>query len=270
METFKQFVNKDSLTLDELVEVALNDNKITLSEDDAYLVEMIKDAYKTEALNEAIMTPSLTRPARPVQLSDKNKVPHPTDPIQKRIDQSEKKWKEYNAKAKVIIGAKEKPVSTRLITPGFFYHFKYKSKFYDLGKIDFFERNPLIACVDRTSKIVLGLNFHYLSPTERVAILNKLKQTYGAKWDNPKSQIDFTWEKAKIMFPGKAKRMIKAYLPNRIQECYAVPRQALYTLCQVDTSNFTPEVTKSTVWKNPSDIKGNRFSLEPKKNTNKK
>jgi hypothetical protein len=235
MIPFKQYIHNQSL--DNLVEIALTESKIELSQHDSYIVELIKEAYSKDFLTEA-----------------------PISSIQKRQNASDTKEKQYTDKAHEIIG-KDKLVSYQDIIPGNFYHYKYRAKGYEDNKLDFYERNPLIVCIDATKKIILGLNFHYVKPEIRTRYLDVLKRKYGKLWDNDQT-ISLSWDDAKSLFGVNANRMLKAYIPRRISECYQLHRLAFYTLCKVDSSNFTPEVTKSTVWKYPPDIKGNNFKID--------
>jgi hypothetical protein len=180
--------------------------------------------------------------------------------IKNRIAKSNQKWKDFTSNAKELLGRNSTPISPSIMNPGFCYFFKYRSKLYDRMEIDFYEQNPIIICVERKPKIILGLNFHYLSPAERKEMVRKLNiPTTITK--NPSTKIT-NWSIAKsVLGEDRAKRMLKAYLPNRISECYALVPYHLHLFSQLDMSNFTSDVNRTYVWRDWKNLRRNKFNL---------
>jgi endonuclease V-like protein UPF0215 family len=190
------------------------------------------------------------------QLDDRGMVA-----LKARISKSNQKWKDFTSNAKELIGANSKTVSPTIMTPGMCYFFKYRSKLYDKMEIDFYEQNPIIICIEKKPKVILGLNFHYLSPAERKEIVRKLNIPTSVNTKKLSTMIT-NWSIAKsVLGENRAKRMLKAYLPNRISECYALVPYHLHVFADLDMSNFTSDVTKTYVWKDWQNLKRNKFNL---------
>ena len=106
-------------------------------------------------------------------------------------------------------------ISPSRMQRGGFYTFEYISKLYEEDKLDFFDRQPLILCIDKNDEYMLGINFHYINTTAREKVINRLKKMYKNQWDTNKLLPNVSWDKFKKEMKY-ANFMVKLYIIENV------------------------------------------------------
>ena len=111
------------------------------------------------------------------------------------------------------VGDSAKGFSSRSkLQPGKIFTFGYDAKM--KKTLPYWDRFPLIVVLDVYSGGFMGLNFHYIKPTDRERFLHKLLKFSSQKGDpetfNSKAIFNITWDAVKTI-PG-ADKMIHKYL----------------------------------------------------------
>lgn len=117
------------------------------------------------------------------------------------------------------------------MTIGKMYFYEYDALHKD--ELPVWDRYPLIIpfnsyTADNGAKIVLGINFHYLSPKLRMIAFRALLEFRNAKAFNKKTKMKLSW--SKLMKLGNSKyykHAVKAYRMDQVQSKFVeVPAQS--------------------------------------------
>lgn len=121
-----------------------------------------------------------------------------------------------NVKIQGIL-AKKKAVAA--IRPGQMLTFKYESKLFGEGKLDHFDRSPLIIFLGYNEDgNFLGLNVHYIPPKVRAMVFSTLLKVEGNKKMRADVQLKVRWKLVKSIAKYKPlKYAIKAYRPDFVR-----------------------------------------------------
>jgi hypothetical protein len=119
---------------------------------------------------------------------------------------------------KTKVGDSAKGMRKRaVLKPGRMYTYGYDAK----GKatLPYWDRFPLIICLDVYKDGFLGLNFHYLSPIEREKFLRKVLKFASEKGDpekmSDKAHFRISWDAVKNI--NGADKMIHKYLYGHVK-----------------------------------------------------
>lgn len=102
------------------------------------------------------------------------------------------------------------------ITPGKLYFYVYDPKTKE--KLPFYDSFPLVLPIDIYAGGFMGLNFHYISPKERIALMDKLYETATNKNFNENTRITVSYDILKNVSKFSTfKPCLKKYLNGHIR-----------------------------------------------------
>ena len=130
---------------------------------------------------------------------------------------------------------------------GAFYTFEYDSKMYEEGTLEYYDKQPLILLLGKGGGYYLGLNFHYLPPSVRKDVLDRLKSRYNKQWSSNKVLPNVTWNNVR----GQVRHsqvMIKLYLENRIGNMSRVKNTEMDQVIDLPSEEFIG-ISSTELWK---------------------
>ena len=103
------------------------------------------------------------------------------------------------------------------LAPGKMYTFGYDAKLKAI--LPYWDKFPLIICLDANKDGFMGLNFHYLSPVDRMKFLNKIMKFATQKGEvedmTDKASFNISWDAVKTI--PNADKMIHKYLYGHVR-----------------------------------------------------
>mgnify|MGYP000978104175 CR=1 FL=1 len=132
---------------------------------------------------------------------------------------------------------------------GSFYFFKYKSKYYELKKLKYYDRQPLILCLKKEGKYMWGINFHYLPKRIRYKLLKVLSILNGEQFLTNRNLPKIKWDMFKIQVEFvKPQFLVKKYLLNRVDKPVKIKNTEMKQSIKTREEDFIG-VSAETVWK---------------------
>jgi len=137
---------------------------------------------------------------------------------------------------------------------GRMFFFFYDAKLKD--SLPYWDKFPLVIPIEIYNDSFLGLNLHYLHPTYRIVLLDKLETIMTNKKydDRTKFRISYAYlKRASRILPPEAKPCIKKYLYTHIKSKF-LPISAedwdivVFLPWEDFTGSKTSGITKQTVW----------------------
>ena len=99
---------------------------------------------------------------------------------------------------------------------GHMYCYNYDPKF--AKKLPYYDEFPLIFVIERTSKGFVGINLHYVSPRNRVAIMNALDKTVQGRNYDEKTKLAISYNILKGLSKyNMIKSCVKKYLYGHVK-----------------------------------------------------
>jgi hypothetical protein len=96
------------------------------------------------------------------------------------------------------------------------YCYNYDPKF--AKKLPYYDEFPLIFVIERTSKGFVGINLHYVSPRNRVAIMNALDKTVRGRNYDEKTKLAISYNILKGLSKyNMIKPCVKKYLYGHVK-----------------------------------------------------
>lgn len=137
---------------------------------------------------------------------------------------------------------------TRSLSPGSMYTFVYDAK--HKKTLPYWDKVPLVIVLDIAKDGFIGLNFHYLSPTQREVFLNKILKFANQKGDpsmfTAKAQFNMSWKAVQGI--AGADKMIHKYLFKQIKSSMLeAPPNEWENVIYMPYQQFVGESAKS-VW----------------------
>jgi hypothetical protein len=131
--------------------------------------------------------------------------------------------------------------------PGSFYTFEYDSKMYEEGELPYYDKQPLILLLSKGGGYYLGLNFHYLPPSVRKDVLDRLKSRFKKQWSADKILPNVTWSNVR----GQVRHsqvMVKLYLENRMGTMSRVKNTEMEQVIDLKSEDFIG-IDPDKLWK---------------------
>jgi hypothetical protein len=110
---------------------------------------------------------------------------------------------------------KEGEKTNLYIRSGQFLTFGYYAKGWENDELEYYDSSPLILVLKKSSKYILGLNFHHLPILYRKNLVKRLKNRYPDQWNSNKLLPNLTWDSIKKEV-NYAEFIIKLYIIDRI------------------------------------------------------
>lgn len=119
------------------------------------------------------------------------------------------KIKDLKPTRQSILNDKERLKSNTMIGRMYFYYYDPKLK----DELPYYDRFPLVIPIERYQDGFLGLNLHYISPRQRIELLDALSDfANNSKYDET-TRLRLSWGKLKNVGRAfKAKPCVKKYL----------------------------------------------------------
>ena len=119
------------------------------------------------------------------------------------------KIKDLKPTRQSILNDKERLKTNTIIGRMYFYYYDPKLK----DELPYYDRFPLVIPIERYQDGFLGLNLHYISPRQRIELLDALSDfATNSKYDET-TRLRLSWSKLKnIGRAFKAKPCVKRYL----------------------------------------------------------
>jgi len=119
------------------------------------------------------------------------------------------KIKDLKPTRQALLNDKERLKTNTIIGRMYFYYYDPKLK----DELPYYDRFPLIIPIERYQDGFLGLNLHYISPRQRIELLDALSDfVNNSKYDET-TRLRLSWAKLKTVGKAfKAKPCVKRYL----------------------------------------------------------
>ena len=119
------------------------------------------------------------------------------------------KIKDLKPTRQALLNDKERLKTNTIIGRMYFYYYDPKLK----DELPYYDRFPLVIPIERYQDGFLGLNLHYISPRQRIELLDALSDfATNSKYDET-TRLRLSWSKLKnIGRAFKAKPCVKRYL----------------------------------------------------------
>jgi hypothetical protein len=119
------------------------------------------------------------------------------------------KIKDLKPTRQAILNDKERLKTNTIIGRMYFYYYDPKLK----DELPYYDRFPLVIPIERYQDGFLGLNLHYISPRQRIELLDALSDfATNSKYDET-TRLRLSWAKLKTVGKTfKAKPCVKRYL----------------------------------------------------------
>ena len=160
----------------------------------------------------------------------------------KELGTKELTTKESMTMMKNLIKNDKVPIQKHLKT-GNLVTFVYDAK----NKEDKYDRTPFVMVLSRTSKYMLGINFHWMPVNRRMMLVEYLLKTQSKQIRN-KTPFNVSYRKLKAFVKGLgAYPVIRLYIRGRISaKGVKVPNELLMQASKMKTETFTKGKTNST------------------------
>jgi hypothetical protein len=133
------------------------------------------------------------------------------------------------------------------VRPGIFYTMNYISKLYEEDKLEFYDKQPLILCLDTRGIYMWGINFHYIPKTRRVRAINRLKKRYPEQWDANKILPNVSYKNIAGEL-AHVEIMVKQYIIGNISKISKIENVEMETAVLARTEDFIGRSAES-IWK---------------------
>ena len=119
------------------------------------------------------------------------------------------KIKDLKPTRQALLNDKERLKSNTIIGRMYFYYYDPKLK----DELPYYDKFPLVIPIERYHDGFLGLNLHYISPRQRIELLDALSDfATNSKYDET-TRLRLSWAKLKTVGKAfKAKPCVKRYL----------------------------------------------------------
>ncbi len=119
------------------------------------------------------------------------------------------KIKDLKPTRQALLNDKERLKTNTIIGRMYFYYYDPKLK----DELPYYDRFPLVIPIERYQDGFLGLNLHYISPRQRIELLDALSDfANNSKYDET-TRLRLSWAKLKTIGKAfKAKPCVKRYL----------------------------------------------------------
>ena len=119
------------------------------------------------------------------------------------------KIKDLKPTRQALLNDKERLKTNTIIGRMYFYYYDPKLK----DELPYYDRFPLVIPIERYQDGFLGLNLHYISPRQRIELLDALSDfATNSKYDET-TRLRLSWAKLKnVGVAFKAKPCVKRYL----------------------------------------------------------
>ena len=119
------------------------------------------------------------------------------------------KIKDLKPTRQALLNDKERLKTNTIIGRMYFYYYDPKLK----DELPYYDRFPLVIPIERYQDGFLGLNLHYISPRQRIELLDALSDfATNSKYDET-TRLRLSWAKLKTIGKAfKAKPCVKRYL----------------------------------------------------------
>ena len=119
------------------------------------------------------------------------------------------KIKDLKPTRQALLNDKERLKTNTIIGRMYFYYYDPKLK----DELPYYDRFPLVIPIERYQDGFLGLNLHYISPRQRIELLDALSDfATNSKYDET-TRLRLSWAKLKTVGKAfKAKPCVKRYL----------------------------------------------------------
>ena len=119
------------------------------------------------------------------------------------------KIKDLKPTRQALLNDKERLKTNTIIGRMYFYYYDPKLK----DELPYYDRFPLVIPIERYQDGFLGLNLHYISPRQRIELLDALSDfATNSKYDET-TRLRLSWNKLKTVGAAfKAKPCVKRYL----------------------------------------------------------
>jgi hypothetical protein len=119
------------------------------------------------------------------------------------------KIKDLKPTRQALLNDKERLKTNTIIGRMYFYYYDPKLK----DELPYYDRFPLVIPIERYQDGFLGLNLHYISPRQRIELLDALSDfANNSKYDET-TRLRLSWAKLKTVGKAfKAKPCVKRYL----------------------------------------------------------
>jgi len=119
------------------------------------------------------------------------------------------KIKDLKPTRQALLNDKERLKTNTIIGRMYFYYYDPKLK----DELPYYDRFPLVIPIERYQDGFLGLNLHYISPRQRIELLDALSDfANNSKYDET-TRFRLSWNKLKTIGKSfKAKPCVKRYL----------------------------------------------------------
>jgi len=119
------------------------------------------------------------------------------------------KIKDLKPTRQALLNDKERLKTNTIIGRMYFYYYDPKLK----DELPYYDRFPLVIPIERYQDGFLGLNLHYISPRQRIELLDALSDfVNNSKYDET-TRLRLSWAKLKTVGKAfKAKPCVKRYL----------------------------------------------------------
>lgn len=119
------------------------------------------------------------------------------------------KIKDLKPTRQALLNDKERLKTNTIIGRMYFYYYDPKLK----DELPYYDRFPLVIPIERYQDGFLGLNLHYISPRQRIELLDALSDfATNSKYDET-TRLRLSWNKLKTVGKAfKAKPCVKRYL----------------------------------------------------------
>ena len=124
-------------------------------------------------------------------------------------DRLRSKIKDLKPTRQALLNDKERLKTNTIIGRMYFYYYDPKLK----DELPYYDRFPLVIPIERYQDGFLGLNLHYISPRQRIELLDALSDfATNSKYDET-TRLRLSWAKLKTVGKAfKAKPCVKRYL----------------------------------------------------------
>lgn len=159
---------------------------------------------------------------------------------QKELEAESKKWFQN-------ILRQAKDTGKTRFRAGYFYHYTYRSDYYP-DMLSYYDTKPLIYMLDISSKYYLGLNFHWLSRSARIKLLNKMlkKDPIDFENDNP---LTYRYPDTKSYLGKHAYAVIRLYIKSNIKKkIVRIPNIEMVNVINLRSEKFVG-ITPEKAWK---------------------
>jgi hypothetical protein len=163
---------------------------------------------------------------------------------------------------KILKQAKE--AGKTRIRKGYFYHYTYKSNYYP-DRLAYYDTKPLIYLLDVSTKYYLGLNFHWLSRSARIKLLNQMIKSEPLSFEND-MPLKIRYPDTKKYYGKHAYVIVRLYIKKNIKKkIVRIPNLEMVNIINLRSEKFIG-ITPQQAWKlSQMKMQKRKQKLEKKK-----